>query len=365
MPFNGIKNIVFEGGGVKGLAYIGALESLEKTEVINSIKRVGGTSAGAIAALLVGLGISSSKMKEFLNENDIRTLEDDDVGGIRDTIRLLTDYGWNKGEKVREWIGKAIVHATEDINVTFRDIKKMQEKGKKYKDMYFVGTNLSTHSFEFYCYELTPDTKLIDAVQISMSIPLFYPPKTDEEENYYVDGGVLMNYPIRLFDEEDFIDKLYEEAFFRKLNETLIPPEYTEANKDLLEVGTVVNKEAKKKSKTIITNITGSKYIPNPETLGFRLDSQDEINLFYKKEVVVNEINNFHDFTKSLIRTLKEYQNHTHLNDIDIKRTIFLDVTGVKATDFDITPEKKEELIFKANEATTEYLKNKGVLVQR
>ena len=50
------RNLVFEGGGVKGIAYVGAWEVLQKKGILKDIKRVGGTSAGAINALLLALG---------------------------------------------------------------------------------------------------------------------------------------------------------------------------------------------------------------------------------------------------------------------------------------------------------------------
>jgi NTE family protein len=52
MPYN-FKNLVFEGGGVKGIAYVGALDVLESKGILNDIERIGGTSAGAINAILV------------------------------------------------------------------------------------------------------------------------------------------------------------------------------------------------------------------------------------------------------------------------------------------------------------------------
>ena len=42
------RNLVFEGGGVKGIAYVGALEVLDQEGILKDIKRVAGTSAGAM-----------------------------------------------------------------------------------------------------------------------------------------------------------------------------------------------------------------------------------------------------------------------------------------------------------------------------
>ncbi len=43
------RNLVFEGGGVKGIAYAGAIGVLEDKEILPDIRRVAGTSAGAIS----------------------------------------------------------------------------------------------------------------------------------------------------------------------------------------------------------------------------------------------------------------------------------------------------------------------------
>ncbi len=50
-----ITNIAFEGGGVLGIAYGGALEILEKEKVAQDIENIAGTSAGSIVALMVAL----------------------------------------------------------------------------------------------------------------------------------------------------------------------------------------------------------------------------------------------------------------------------------------------------------------------
>ena len=42
-----IENLVFKGGGVLGIAYAGAIESLEEKGLLKNIKRVAGTSAGS------------------------------------------------------------------------------------------------------------------------------------------------------------------------------------------------------------------------------------------------------------------------------------------------------------------------------
>ncbi len=68
------KNLIFEGGGVKGIAYVGAIKLLEEKGIISNIVRVGGTSAGAINALLVGLGYTSAQTLNIMNKLNFKEL---------------------------------------------------------------------------------------------------------------------------------------------------------------------------------------------------------------------------------------------------------------------------------------------------
>lgn len=60
------RNLVFEGGGIKGIAYAGALMELEKRGILDEIIRVGGTSAGAITATLVALGYKNKEIAHIV-----------------------------------------------------------------------------------------------------------------------------------------------------------------------------------------------------------------------------------------------------------------------------------------------------------
>ena len=68
------RNLVFEGGGVRGIAYVGALEVLDKEGILKDIKRVAGTSAGAMVAVLVGLRYTADELKEILWDLNFKKL---------------------------------------------------------------------------------------------------------------------------------------------------------------------------------------------------------------------------------------------------------------------------------------------------
>jgi len=138
------KNLVFEGGGVKGIAYAGALAVLEQQKIMSDIRRVAGTSAGAISATLVALGADSQKVGSIVGGTQFRQFMDDSFGVIRDVNRLLNDYGWYKGDAFSAWMQKQAYALCQNPDVTFAEMAELAaDPGSNRKELYVVGTNLS------------------------------------------------------------------------------------------------------------------------------------------------------------------------------------------------------------------------------
>lgn len=317
MAYN-FHNLIFEGGGVKGIAYLGAIDVLHRKGIMDRIERVGGTSAGAINAILTGLNFTPEETKDILWPLDFNGFMDDDWGVVRDSQRLIGEYGWYKGDFFRDWIGTLIREKTGNSETTFADIEALKEK-KRFKSLYFMGTNLSTRFSEVFSAEHTPRVCIADAVRISMSIPLFFTAKRSPRGDVYVDGGMLDNYPIKLFDREKYLSA--EQPF--------IPEYYARINAGIQNLGRPI-----------------SRYVYNKETLGFRLDSKEEIALFRDHAEPPHEkIDNFFAYAWSLVSTIMEAQQNVHLHSDDWHRTIYIDTLGVKTTEFDLAGEKKKALV--------------------
>lgn len=77
------RNLVFEGGGVKGIAYVGAMEILQQRGQLDHILRVGGTSAGAINALIYAPGYTIRKQHQILDSTDFDLSDDKKTGPDR------------------------------------------------------------------------------------------------------------------------------------------------------------------------------------------------------------------------------------------------------------------------------------------
>jgi NTE family protein len=294
------KNLVFEGGGVKGVAYGGALEVLEQSQITPQIERVAGTSAGAITATMVSLDYTAAEFNDIMMGLDFSKLEDGgDLGG---PLRLIEHYGWFKGDYFLNLMESYVEQKAGDGRATFR---ALAEGGRGFKDLYVFGTDLSQQAVQEFSYRTTPDMAVADAVRISMSIPFFFEARS-YQNNVYCDGGVLNNYPVATFDEQ-----------------------YTAPDPDL--------------GHTMLHRT------PNPETLGFHLDNLDQ--------PPPRPIDNVRRFAGSVFDALLDIQNILlKTNPGDERRTVFINDLGVKTTDFQLSDQTKWELIAQGRIATAAYL---------
>jgi len=313
---NKIKNLVFEGGGIAGVAFSGALLQMEKDNLLKDFVRVGGTSAGAITATLLAVGYTAEEISVIISGTKFSSFQDDNFGVIRDSYRLIKNYGWYQGDAFKKWLSYYIMLKTNKPEITFSDL----HYGYKYKSLYVMGTNLTKQRSEIYSESTTPNMPIVDAIRISMSIPLFFQCERNVEGDILIDGGITDNYPIKLFDK----------CRYYALNED--------------------------------ENVFWDKDIYNPETIGFRVDTFTEINANDEswRNPSVN-ISNFKDYVKAIMTYTMEAANKRHLTTRDKDRTIFIDRDNIKAIDFNLTEEQIKLLIHNGKSAVTSFFKSREV----
>lgn len=207
------KNLVLEGGGVRGLAYAGVFSVLEQKGVLQNIEKVGGSSAGSIAGMLVCIGYNAAEIDSLMMELPVQKFKDGYGGLVGKYKRLKTDFGIFKGDAFEKWLQQLVAYKTGNAKLTFAQLHQLHVKNSLYKDLYCTGTNLSKQQLEIFSFESTPDMPIALAVRISSGVPLYFEPVALNNQlqkikradtvsfvNYYVDGGMLCNYPISMFD---------------------------------------------------------------------------------------------------------------------------------------------------------------------
>lgn len=309
------RNLVFEGGGVKGIAYGGALQRLEELEVLDSILRVAGTSAGAITATLLAVGYTPKEIIKIISETDFKKFEDNTFLYVRDIIRLIRDFGWNRGIEFEKWIGKLIKDKTGNENFTFAQLHEAAHI-TTYKELFVICSNISKQKAEILCAESTPNLSLKAAVRMSMSIPIYFAATKNEFNDIIVDGGVTLNYPVNIFDKVKYLDN---------------------PNNGVL-------------------NDLDPDYAFNYETLGFRVDSTKRVDYLKPNwDIQPEPVKNLKSYVGALINFMMEIANKTHLCRNDWNRTIFIDSMDVKTTEFKLSSDKINSLIINGKNAVDYY----------
>jgi NTE family protein len=324
------RNLVFEGGGVKGLAYAGALEVLDERGVLDDIGRVGGSSAGGITAGMLAIGMTPREIKQLLDETDFKQFMDDDWGSVRDVERLLHEYGWHRGQAFKEWFCKAMRYKGLRDDTTFADLNSRPGR----RDLYMTGTNINYMYTRIFSREHTPDMPIVDALRITMSFPFFFKSVGAKDDLggelavakpcVFIDGGLLRNYPINLFDNRRYI----------------AASEMRAAVEDLDYVTAEERRDG---------------YVYNCQTLGLRIDSAKELTAYEGGLSVDQTVEGFLSYCFALVNTMLEAANRAHLKKNDWHRTIFIENPGVNAMEFTLSREKKDKLVENGRAGTVKY----------
>lgn len=202
---------VFEGGGVRGIGLVGALSVIEEDGY--ELANLAGTSAGAIVATLSAAGYRAAEIKAIIDDLDFGRLADSSgigrLPGVGPWIELLFRLGMHRGDYLlhlmRELLGYKNKRTFGDLIVP----EFASEPRYRYK-VRVVASDVSRGRMvvlpdDIVHYGRHPDDLDIGlAVRMSLSIPFFFQPVMQANReggpSYIVDGGVLSNFPVELFD---------------------------------------------------------------------------------------------------------------------------------------------------------------------
>jgi NTE family protein len=210
---------VFSGGGIKGLAFAGALAGAEAAGY-TSWHELAGTSAGAITAMALAVGYDAGSLKRSLDGYDFGRIAD--YGSPIHLLGALGDLVFHeslvKGDELMHWIRSLLDAAPlEGVGpeTTFGELGELRPDGR----LVVVGTDIAharavafPHDLALYQDEhgrpLDPDAFPVwKAVRISAGYPFFFPPvrglwdRSTKKEGVFVDGGVASAFPLFVFDK--------------------------------------------------------------------------------------------------------------------------------------------------------------------
>ena len=217
------SDAVFEGGGVKGIALVGALQAFEEAGF--EWQNVAGTSAGAITAALVAVGYTAQQVKQIMDTRVEfrRFMDTSGIGKIPKAgpfLSLLFQNSMYQGNYFLQLMRQLLSEKVGKDRVTFGDLtlpKVPGDSDEEYENSYkyklrVIASDLSGNAMlvlpqDIKALGMEPDElEVALAVRMSMGIPYFFKPvkfghgRFNRRKHWIVDGGMLSNFPIWLFD---------------------------------------------------------------------------------------------------------------------------------------------------------------------
>jgi predicted acylesterase/phospholipase RssA len=188
--------LIMKGGGVKGLAFAGALKELEKYFWFDVHV---GASAGAITAVLLAANYSPSELIQLLMDKSFREFMDASI--VRIPFNLLVRQGIFPGEHFMEWMSDLLRKKIQGIgDIKMRDLPRaMNNSGK---DAVIYACRAGTGTVVFDSRGERKDEEAAFAARCSMSIPIFFVAPQIGGRRVY-DGGLRNNFPLKRFLEDN------------------------------------------------------------------------------------------------------------------------------------------------------------------
>jgi NTE family protein len=307
-------DLVLEGGGVKGIALLGAVVELLRRF---RFERVAGSSAGAGLAALVATGLDADGVVERTSRLEYDRVPDSwaPVPVLAPAVGLLTRSGLHPGRYVTEWLRRELA----DLGVhTFGDLRR-EDPGddpalapwQRYR-LVVTATDVTRGRllrlpWDYRDYGLDPDAQPVaDAVRASLAIPFFFAPRTLRDlrtgrRSTLLDGGVLSNFPVEIFDRTDAASPRW--------------PTFGVGVGDLL--------------------------------------SDEEVSVFPHHRLLPPPVR----LLDSLVATTVNGRDRTYLAQPCVRRrAISIDTSGTRATDFDISAAERARLVTAGATAARDFL---------
>lgn len=285
-------DLVFEGGGIKGLAFVGSVCCLEDHGY--EFERCAGTSSGSIIAALLSAGYTGNELKNIILNTDFgQFIENNKYNTLESSFRLISQNGIYKNSYVYEWLTELL---SKKNKLKFKDMY-LNEKSK----LKIIASDITKKDIiilpnDLVNYDIDPmEFDIAKAVQMSTSIPFYFQPVKLEHKNgfnFIVDGGLLSNFPIWIFDVER---------------------------------------------------------IPRWPTFGFNLINDEQSYTSQGDKDIIS-------FTIDTITTVLNRNENIYVREKDSVRTINIPTLGVKTTDFYISKELILKLFDEAYKSTENFL---------
>ena len=185
------NSLCLSGGGINGLQILGSISYLIKHNIINlkQIKMFIGTSVGSIICFLLNINYNINTISQIIYELNLEKIKLE-----FDFDLFLDKLGIEDGNKIITIIKLLLFNKFKIYDITFSELFKKTNKMLK-----IIVVNYTDRREEIFNYKVTPDYSIIQAIRMSISIPMIFTPIYFNNK-LYIDGGIMNNFGINYCD---------------------------------------------------------------------------------------------------------------------------------------------------------------------
>ena len=256
--------IIISGGASKGIAALGSLQALIDRKLIDNVKKYIGTSVGAIIAYLLCIGYSPIELIICLRKSVIF-----DELNMFNLGNIMTGDGVTKWSIINIFVEKLTLDKTGFL-LTLNDIYE-----KYGKELVCCTYNQTLRKKEYISYKNNPNLPCLIALRMSSNLPFIFD-RFKYMNNYYIDGGIVDNFPLDLLNKE-------EKTFAIHLkNKKILKDQEFKILEYIYDIMCIPLEESdKNKIKNIDDNCTILKLdIENLDIFRFNISNRQQLDLF-------------------------------------------------------------------------------------
>lgn len=179
--------LILSGGGVRGIALLGALSALQESKLLSHIETVVGISVGSLVATALVMGIKERDVYDLAMKLDLSAVRRTSV------MNLMGQFGLDTGAGMIKFIGDFFAKHGFSSQITFAQLHKICGRTLR-----IGASNVNDGTLYFFSHETDPHCKITHALRMSCGIPFVFT-MWRYNGQCYVDGAVKDNFPIHQF----------------------------------------------------------------------------------------------------------------------------------------------------------------------
>ena len=195
-----IRHLVLSGGGIWGFKTYGALREANRQKFfeMSTIQSIYCTSVGSMIGVLLAMKFDFKTIDDYLIKRPWQNVWSVNMTQIFNIYQTRGIYNKNF---ISEFLSPFLLARDFSLDITMAEFFEKTEI-----ELHIYVTEVNSFECIDISYKTHSEWKLIDAVYASCSLPIVFSPIINDE-NCYLDGSFLMNYPLTKCIDSVGIDK--------------------------------------------------------------------------------------------------------------------------------------------------------------